>query len=425
MTRRALIAAAAAAAGSTLLDTLPAGAAAPSPQRSAPPESGGGADLPPEVPPAVPADATKTLGTPTTALSPRSPFVTPARTPTGVLTGGSYTPLQDLTGTITPSDLHFERHHAGVAHIDPKRYKLLVHGLAERSTVFTLDDLRRLPSVTRLYFVECAGNGRAGYRAPKRELTPQQIDGMTSNSEWTGVPLATLLGEVGVRRAAKWILAEGGDAAVLSRSVPMEKALDDALIAYAQNGEPLRPAHGYPVRLVLPGYEGNMCIKWLRRLELIAEPNMSRNETAKYTDPLPNGTARQFSFVLDAKSTITYPTYPARLPGSGWVRISGLAWSGRGKIARVDVSTDGGSTWTAAELQGPVLPKAHTRFELMWEWDGKPATLMSRAVDETGGVQPTLAEFRAKRGPGTDYHFNHIRAWVVEPDGQVYYGVDL
>ncbi len=351
--------------------------------------------------------------------------MTPARTPTGILTGTSLTPLQDLSGTITPSDLHFERHHAGVAQIDPTRYRLLIHGLADRATVFTLDDLKRFPSVTRVHFVECAGNGRAGYRAPKRELTPQLIDGMTSNSEWTGVPLATLLREIGAQSTAKWVLAEGGDASVLSRSVPMGKALNDALIAYAQNGEPLRPANGYPVRLLLPGYEGNMCIKWLRRLELIAEPNMSRDETAKYTDPLPDGTARQFSFEMDVKSTITAPTYPARIADRGWLPITGLAWSGRGRIARVDVSTDGGRTWTEAELHGPALPKAHTRFQLMWQWDGRPATLMSRAVDETGALQPTRAEFRAKRGPGTDYHYNHIRAWTVDRDGRVYFGADL
>ena len=350
--------------------------------------------------------------------------MTPARTPTGVVTGASNTPLHELRGTITPSDLHFERHHGGVPHVDPRSYELLVHGLAERPTVFTLDDLVRLPSVTRVYFVECAGNGRAAYRAPKRELTPQLIDGTTSNSEWTGVPLAALLREVGARPGAGWVLAEGGDAVLLSRSVPMAKAMDDALVAYAQNGEPLRPAHGYPVRLLLPGWEANMCIKWLRRLELIAEPNMSRDETAKYTDPLPNGTARQFSFEMDVKSTITYPTHPARLPGRGWVQISGLAWSGRGRVARVDVSTDGGRSWTEAELQDPVLPKAHTRFRLPWRWDGGAATLMSRATDETGATQPTLAEFRAARGAGTDYHYNFVRAWAVEPGGGVFYAVE-
>ncbi|MGZ8379456.1 MAG: sulfite dehydrogenase [Gemmatirosa sp.] len=427
LSRRALLAGAAAAAGSAVVGAIPLQAGQ---QPQGPPLR---TDRTPVAPPPaaaspaapVPLDATKVTGTPTSALGARSRFVNPARTPVGLITGASLTPLQDLTGTITPADLHFERHHGGVAHIDPARYKLAIHGLVDRPTIFTLDDLQRLPAVSRVCFVECSGNGRTSYRAPKRELTPQLLEGLTGNSEWTGVPLRTLLAEVGPKGSATWVLAEGGDAAVLSRSVPMRKAMDDALVVYAQNGEPLRPSNGYPVRLLLPGWEANMCIKWLRRLELIDQPNMSRDETAKYTDPLPNDTARQFSFVMDPKSIITSPTYPKRLAGRGWVRISGLAWSGHGRIARVDVSTDGGATWTAAELQEPVLSKAHTRFSLMWEWDGRAATLMSRAVDEAGGTQPRRAAFRAARGAGTDYHFNLIHAWTVQPDGQVFYGADL
>ena len=359
-------------------------------------------------------------GGPTTAVSARSPFETPARTPPGIITGPAYSPIHQLTGTITPSDLMFERHHAGVAMIDPKRYKLLIHGLVDEAMIFTLDDLERLPSVSRVHFLECSGNGRNGYRDPKPDLSPQMIDGLTSNGEWTGVALATLLREVGVKPSATWFLAEGGDASKLSRSIPIAKAWDDAMIAYAFNGEPLRPANGYPARLFLPGYEANTCIKWLRRIKLIDQPNMSRDETAKYTDPLPNGTARQFSFVMDAKSIITHPAHPDRVE-RGWVEISGLAWSGRGKISRVDVSTDGGRSWAAAALQEPVLPMAHTRFRLPWHWNGKPVTMMSRAVDETGYVQPTLAEFEARRGKGTDFHFNHIRSWVVRADGRVEY----
>jgi sulfane dehydrogenase subunit SoxC len=255
-------------------------------------------------------------------------------------------------------------------------------------------------------------------------MTPQAVDGMTSNCEWTGVPLATLLREVGARSEARWLLAEGGDAAKLARSVPMEKALDDALVVYAQNGEPLRAANGYPVRLLLPGYEGNMSVKWLRRLELGTEPWMFRDETSKYTDPLPDGTARRFSFVMDAKSIITAPAHPDRLAGAGWWPVRGLAWTGRGRIARVDVSTDGGASWTTAALAEPVLSMAHTRFELMWRWDGRPARLMSRATDETGYVQPTLAEYRRVRGSGTDYHFNAIRAWDVAADGGVTFALD-
>jgi sulfane dehydrogenase subunit SoxC len=308
--------------------------------------------------------------------------------------------------------------------IDPAEYALLVHGLVDRPTVFTLADLKRLPSITRTCFLECSGNGRTAYRSPKRDLTPQLTDGLTSNAEWTGVPLIVLLAEVGVKPGATWLLAEGGDAALLSRSIPMEKASDDALLVYAQNGEPLRPPAGYPVRLLLPGWEGNMSVKWLRRLKLIAQPNMSRDETSKYTDPLPNGTARQFSFVMDVKSIITHPAHPVRLDRDQWVQIAGIAWSGRGKIARVEVSTDGGTTWAAADLQEPVLPKAHTRFTRMWRWSGGSATLLSRATDESGATQPTLATFREKRGQGTDYHFNHIRGWVVEQDGLVVYQAD-
>ena len=362
-------------------------------------------------------------GPATSAVSVRSPFENPARTPAGVLTGSSLTPIHELTGSITPSDLVFERHHNGVPLIDPKKYKLLVHGLVRRPLVFTLEDLKRFPSVSRVHFLECSGNGRTAYRTPKPELTPQMVDGLTSNGEWTGVPLAELLREVGARDSAKWIIAEGGDASKLVRSVPIEKAMSDALLAYAFNGEPLRPPNGYPARLFLPGFEGSTNVKWVRRLELVEQPMMARDETAKYTDPLANGTSRQFSFEMDAKSIITYPAYPARLAGRGWVEISGLAWSGRGRIARVDVSTDAGKTWTAAALQEPILAKAHTRFRLMWDWDGSPTTIMSRAIDETGYVQPTRATFEAGRGKGTDYHFNYIRAWAVRDDGSVVYEV--
>ena len=406
ISRRALITGAAVSAGGLLLQKMPLAAQTQTPAPATP---------------SVPDDPTLMPGGGTTAVSARSPFETPARTPLGVITGPAYSPLQDLTGTITPSDLMFERHHAGVAMIDPKRWKLLVHGLVERPMIFTLDDLKRLPSVSRVHFIECSGNGRAAYREPKPDFTPQMVDGLTSNGEWTGVPLGELLREVGVRDGATWFLAEGGDASKLSRSIPMEKAWEDALVAYAFNGEPLRPANGYPVRLFLPGYEANTCVKWLRRIKLIDQPNMSRDETSKYTDPLPNGTARQFSFIMDAKSIITHPAYPVQLAQRGWTRIAGLAWSGRGRISRVDVSTDGGRSWNAAELQDPVLPRAHTRFATMWEWNGKPAVIMSRAMDDTGYTQPTRALFEKGRGKGTDFHFNHIRAWRVNADGRVAY----
>src|SRR5881396_2687290 len=321
--------------------------------------------------PAAPPDPTKVPGQPTSALGQRSTFERPRRIPSGSGQGVSLSPLQDLCGIVTPADLHFERHHAGVPTIDPHRYKLLVHGMVERPTVFDLAALKRFPAVSRLYFLECSGNGAAAYRGPRPDLTPQIIDGLTSTSEWTGVPLATLFREVGVKPGAKWFLAEGEDAAVMSRSVPVEKAWDDALIAYGQNGEPLRPEQGYPARLLVPGWEGSANVKWIRRIELADRPFMTREETAKYTNPLPNGTARMFSFVMDAKSIITYPAYPATLPERGWWEIRGLAWSGRGRVTRVDVSTDAGKTWAAAELQEPVLPKCHTRFRLPWNWDGR------------------------------------------------------
>ena len=407
LSRRELLAGAAGVAGTALVGAIPLKA---------------GGQLSPQVPAIVPADPTKVPGAPTSAFSARSPFVSTGRTPVGAIAGSSLSPLHQFTGSITPTDLHFERHHAGVAQVDPASYKLLVHGLVDRSLVFTLDDLRRLPSVSRVHFLECAGNGRAAYRAFKPELSPQNIDGLLSNAEWTGVPVRLVLAEAGVRSDAEWALVEGGDAALLSRSVPVAKLLDDALLVYAQNGEALRPAAGFPVRLLLPGWEGNTNVKWIRRIELIREPNMSKDETSKYTDPLRGGKARQFSFEMDAKSTITYPTYPSRLAAPGWLEISGLAWSGRGRITQVDVSVDNGATWTVATLQGAPLPKAAVRFTHMWKWDGAPATIMSRATDETGYVQPTLEAYRDTRGPGTDYHYNYIRPWAIGADGVVLYG---
>ncbi|MEO8619517.1 MAG: sulfite dehydrogenase [bacterium] len=372
--------------------------------------------------PVVPTDPTKVPGLPSGPLGERSPFEKPALAPLNVTTGATNTPHQNLLGTITPSDLHFQRHHNGIALIDPAKYSLTIHGLVARPLRFTLDELKRFPAETHTYFVECAGNGRSAYRTPKAEMTPQDVDGMTSNAEWTGVLVSTLLREAGVAQGARWVLAEGGDAAVLSRSIPMEKMQGDAMIAYAQNGEPVRPANGYPARLLLPGYEGNMSIKWLRRLKVIDQPNMSRDETVKYTDPLPDGTSRQFSFVMDAKSIITSPAFPERLGGAGWRPITGIAWTGRGKITGVDVSVDGGRTWQAAEILGTAHPYAHTRFQYMWNWDGQAAKLMSRARDETGYMQPTLDEYRRVRGPGTDYHFNAIRSWNVAADGVTGFG---
>jgi len=408
ISRRTLIAGAAVAAGGVLLTGLPgAGAQQGTASPGAPP---------PQNPPA---DITRPPGAPTTAVGERSPFFQPRRSPVGELTGTSLTPIQDLTGTITPADLHFTRIHAGVPTIDPAKHTLLIHGLVDRPIELGVADLKRFPAVTRVHFVECSGNGRAAYRTPKPEMTPQQVDGMMSNSEWTGVPLSVLFREVGVKHDASWFLAEGGDADLLARSIPVSKALDDALVVWAQNGEPLRPEQGFPIRLLLPGYEGNANVKWLRRLELGTQPWMTRWETSKYTDPLPGGKVRMLSFEMDAKSVITSPAYPERLTGPGWWPIRGLAWSGRGRISRVDVSTDGGKTWLAAELLTALTPKAHVRFEHMWRWDGNDSLLMSRATDDQGYVQPTMTQLKAVRGPGTDYHFNSIRAWRVSRDGVV------
>jgi len=354
----------------------------------------------------------------------RSPFETPERlVGSPEPSSASRTPLSYLQGVVTPADLHFERHHGGVPNIDPERWELLVHGMVERPTTFRLEDLKRFPAESQLRFLECSGNGGTAYqnRGRRRRMSPQQMDGLTSTSEWTGVPLKLIFREVGALPEATWFLAEAMDAAVMTRSIPMEKAWDDAILAYGQNGEPLRPEQGYPVRLFLPGWEGNASVKWLRRLELSDRPFMTREETSKYTDPLPGGKARMFSFTMDAKSLITSPAWPERLTSPGWREIRGLAWTGRGRITRVEISADDGETWEDAELQEPVLPKCHVRFRKMWNWRGERATLVSRATDETGYRQPTRAELHAARGDYPRYHYNQLRPWRVEPDGQVFF----
>ena len=273
-------------------------------------------------------------------------------------------------------------------------------------------------SVSKIHFLECSGN-TADTRDAKAAWTPQDTHGLLSCSEWTGVPLSTLLAEAGAQKSARWILAEGADAAALTRSIPMEKAWDDAIVAYAQNGERLRPEQGYPLRLFLPGFEGNMSIKWLRRLKLGDQPFETRDETSKYTDLMPNGIARQFNFVMETKSVITRPAGGQQLRDPGFHEITGLAWSGRGRIRSVDVSTDGGTSWQTATLQEPVLPKCLTRFRLPWTWDGGPALLQSRAVDETGDVQPTKAALVGIRGVNSGYHFNAIQTWRIAQGGAV------
>ena len=336
---------------------------------------------------------------------------------TNTTAAASLTPLQNLYGIITPNGLVFERHHGGVPDIPPEQHRLLVHGLVDRPLAFDMNDLQRFPSVSRMHFLECSGNSAGEWKA--KGSTVQITHGLLSCCEWTGIPLAIVLQEAGIDPRAKWLLAEGADAAAMTRSIPMEKALDDALLVYAQNGEMLRPEQGYPLRLLLPGFEGNTNIKWLRRLKLADSPFMTREETSKYTDPMPDGTARQFTFVMEAKSVIVRPSGGQTLRGPGFVEIEGYAWSGRGRIRRVDVSVDAGRTWQEAKLQEPVLPKCLTAFRAPWRWDGAPAVLQSRAMDETGYVQPTREALIAARGLESYYHFNGIQSWQVGANGAV------
>lgn len=330
----------------------------------------------------------------------------------------SLTPLQDLHGIVTPSSLHFERHHNGVPAIDPARHRLLIHGLVEKPLIFTVEELERLPASSRLAFVECSGNTWDGWK-DAQDYSVQDTHGLTSTSEWTGVKLSTLLDAAGMRREASWMLAEGSDAAGLDRSVPLTpEVLEEAMICYGQNGEALRPEQGYPLRLFLPGFEGNINVKWLRRLKLGSAPFMTRWETAKYTDLMPDGKAYQFTLVMEAKSVITYPSGRQRIH-PGVHEISGLAWSGTGRVTKVDVSVDGGRTWQEARLQEPVLPKCHTRFRLSWRWNGQEATLQSRCTDETGYVQPSREALVKVRGHNSIYHYNAIQTWKVERDGLV------
>jgi sulfane dehydrogenase subunit SoxC len=364
------------------------------------------------------------LGAPLSAHGNRSPHVTSVRalpppdtkTPA---TGSSRTPLQDTYGIITPSGLHFERHHSGVPDIDPATHELLIHGLVEQPLVYKLEDLKRFPSVSRIHFVECSGNGRSEYSG-NLGANPATSHGLASCSEWTGVPVKLLLAEAKVKPEAKWVIAEGGDACRLTRSVPLAKLLDDALIVYGQNGEPIRPEQGYPMRLLLPGWEGNINTKWLRRLNVTDGPAMTEHETAYYTDLLPDGKARQFSFELEAKSVITRPAGGQKMPGgAGTYEITGLAWSGRGKIQRVEISVDDGKSWKDAELQQAGFTKAFTRFRMPGTWDGGAASLQSRATDDTGYMQPTADEMLAARGRNYSYHNNQIKVWYVRADGSV------
>jgi sulfane dehydrogenase subunit SoxC len=333
--------------------------------------------------------------------------------------GGNFTPLDATLGMITPSALHFEVHRGGVPEIDPRQHRLLIHGMVERPVILSLDEIRRLPSMSRIVFIECAGNTQTEWSTPTGKSV-QFTHGLTSCAEWTGVPLSLLLRQAGVQQGGTWMVAEGADATGNERSIPMEKALDDVLVAYGQNGEALRPGNGYPLRLIVPGWEGNVNVKFLRRIKVVDRPYMTRMESEDHTGLMPDGKARQFMFVMEAKSVITSPSGGQQLPGPGFYEIRGLAWSGRGLVRRVEVSTDGGKTWWDAVLQAPVLRFAHTRFRLDWQWDGRATVLQSRCTDETGYVQPTLAELVRIRGLNSIYHNNAIQSWRVAGDGSVH-----
>lgn len=343
----------------------------------------------------------------------------PGLTPTN-LGSVNFTPLQNLFGIITPSGLHFERHHSGRPEVDPEQHRLMVHGLVARPRLYTMDDLMRFPSVSRIHFIECGANSGMEW-GNVAVPTVQYTHGMLACSEFTGVPLSTLLDEAGFdRRRARFVLAEGADGSALTRSIPIEFALDDVLVVYGQNGEMLRPENGYPLRLLVPGVQGVSSVKWLRRLEVGDRPWNTREEALHYVDLMPDGTHRQYTWIQEVKSVITSPSGGQRLTGPGYYEITGLAWSGRGRIRRVDVSVDGGRNWRTARLQEPLLPKALTRFRFDWTWNGGPALLQSRAVDDTGHVQPAIAQLRAVRGTRSIYHNNAIKTWHVQSDGEVW-----
>lgn len=330
----------------------------------------------------------------------------------------SRTPLEALEGAITPAGLHFERHHNGVPAIDPKAHRLLIHGLVKRPLSFDLEALRRYPMVSRLHFVECAGNsGGAVGDQLAATATAGSLHGLASCSEWTGVPLSILLDEAGLDPKGAWLLAEGADGAGMSRSVPVWKANDDAMIALFQNGEPIRPEQGYPMRLLLPGFQGNTNVKWLRRLKVTEGPTYTRDETSRYSLLMADGSTRLFPLELGVKSVILKPSPGVGLTGPGLYEISGIAWSGAGRVKGVEVSADGGKSWARAVLSPDPQAKAFTRFRIPWRWEGGPQMLLSRATDETGARQPTRAAWRALYAPGQIYNYNAINSWAVDASG--------
>jgi sulfane dehydrogenase subunit SoxC len=371
----------------------------------------------------APDDPSKVLGGPIRPYGERSRFEQTVREKFPLSktdeVGSSMTPLDATMGIITPSALHYEVHRSGVPDIDPRKHRLLIHGMVDRPVILTVDEIKRLPSTSRILFLECQGNSMMGWRVSAAKSV-QALHGATSCSEWTGVPLALLLREAGVQQGATWLVAEGADASGNERSIPMAKAMDDVLVAYGQNGEAVRPENGYPLRLIVPGWTGNINVKWLRRIKVVNQPYLTRMDGVGQPTLMPDGKARQLQFIIEAKSVITSPSGGQQLPGPGLYEIRGLAWSGRGLVRRVEVSMDGGKTWSDARLQEPVLPLAHTRFRLDWRWDGREVVLQSRCTDETGYVQPTLAELVKVRGLNSVYFNNAIQNWKVAADGSVH-----
>ncbi|NKB32888.1 MAG: sulfite dehydrogenase [Pseudomonadales bacterium] len=333
--------------------------------------------------------------------------------------GSSRSPLQHLQGTITPNSLHFERHHAGVPDIDPARHNLVINGLVRQPLVFSYEDLLKYQMVSRIHFLECAGNSGALLRGGNENGTAQSLHGLVSCAEWTGIPLSTLLDEAGVLPEARWIAAVGADAASMGRSVPIEKALDDVMVALYQNGEPVMPGQGYPMRLFCPGWEGNISVKWLTQIKLTREATHFRDETSKYTDTQPNRSSYKFTFPMGTKSLITSPSGQMSLDRPGIYQVTGIAWSGSGSIRGVEVSADGGRTWADAAIQGHQLNKALARFTIPWEWNGGNAVLQSRATDSQGNVQPTRDAIIAERGTISFYHNHCIQSWGVGNNGEV------
>jgi sulfane dehydrogenase subunit SoxC len=332
----------------------------------------------------------------------------------------SFAPLQSLFGIVTPSGLHFERHHQGWWDIDPSKHRLMINGMVKTPKVLTLDEIMRLPAVSRFHFIECGANTAVDW-GNVAVPTVQYTHGMVSCSEFTGVPLITLLEMAGADLTnGKFVLAEGADGSSMTRTIPMSLIKSgEVFVAYGQNGEMLRPEQGYPLRLIVPGIQGVSWVKYLRRIEVGDMPYATKDEAVHYIDLLPSGQHRQYSGLQECKSVITTPSGGQVLLDKGFYNVTGLAWSGKGKIKRVDVSMDGGRNWRPARLEGLVMPKALTRFNIDWAWDGKPAILQSRAMDETGFVQPTYKQLRAVRGTRSIYHNNAIQSWLVQENGEV------